>query len=54
MTTEAKLIADIDRLARALSQSAGQRWDALSNYPGYSKTYWREQAATLLGVRDAA
>lgn len=44
----------IDRLARALAQSAGQRWDALANYPGYSKAHWREQAATLLGVRDAA
>lgn len=44
----------IDRLARALAQSAGQQWDSLANYPGYSKAYWRERAATLLGLRDAA
>lgn len=44
----------IDRLARALAQSAGQHWDALANYPGYSKAHWREQAAALLGLLDPA
>lgn len=40
--------ANVDRIARALAQSAGQPWDGLANYPGYTKNQWRERAALLL------
>ncbi|WP_156678652.1 hypothetical protein [Sphingomonas profundi] len=42
--------ADHDRLARMLALNAGVEWDRLSDYPGYSKYYWREQAEAMRAV----
>ncbi len=40
-------VADQDRLARLLALGAGVDWDRLGDYPGYSKSYWREQAQAM-------
>lgn len=43
---------DIDELARRLAGSAGIVWESLNDYPGYSKTCWREKAQAMMHALD--
>lgn len=43
-----KIDRRVDDLARALAAKAGMAWDQLNHYPGYYRTYWREEAEVRL------
>jgi hypothetical protein len=38
----------IDRMARQLATQAGADWESMTNYPGYERNRWREQAEQLM------
>jgi len=39
---------ELDIVARRLAAAAGVRWDDLSDYPGYARNVWRDQARTMI------
>lgn len=43
-------LAEVDGVARAIAANAGVSWDGLNDYPGYGKTYWREEARALIAA----
>lgn len=40
---------EVERTARMLASAAGETWEKLPRYPGYSRNLWREEAAAILG-----
>lgn len=43
-----RVAPEIDRMARHLATLAGANWDSMSNYPGFERNQWRDQAEQLL------
>ncbi len=43
-----RVAPEIDRMARHLATRAGADWDSMSNYPGFERNRWREQAELIL------
>jgi hypothetical protein len=43
-----RVAPEIDRMARRLATQAGADWDSMSNYPGFERNRWRDQAEQLL------
>ena len=45
---ENRVAPEIDRVARQLATHAGANWDSMSNYPGFERNRWRDQAERML------
>ena len=43
-----RVAPEIDRMARHLATQAGADWDSMTNYPGFERNRWREQAQQLI------
>jgi len=41
---------DLDSIARRIAANAGVMWDELSDYPGYAKNQWRDEARALIAA----
>lgn len=44
---------EVERTARMLAAAAGLVWDRFQKYPGYYRTYWREEALFALGLHSS-
>ena len=48
LSDDNQVAPEIDRIARRLATQAGADWDGMSNYPGFERNRWREQAEQIL------